>query len=59
MLDAFLPNPPSDGLTHAIGGTMRLRDVSRQPVPEPGTLMVVGAGASGLLIRRIRRRRTS
>jgi len=55
-LDAFLPNPPSDDLTHAVGGTVQLRDVSALPVPEPGTLIMVGAGASGLVIRRKRRR---
>ena len=35
---------------------MQLRDVSALPVPEPGTLIMVGAGASGLVIRRKGRR---
>jgi hypothetical protein len=54
-LDAFLPNPPSDDLTHAVAGTVRLVEV--QPVPEPGTLILIGVGASGLVIRRLNRRR--
>ena len=54
-LDAFLPNPPSDDLTHALGGTVRLVDV--HPVPEPGTLTLIGIGASGFVVRRLNRRR--
>lgn len=45
--------------TQEMFGTLRVRDVSVDPVPEPGTLLLVGTGAASLIARRRRRACTS
>jgi hypothetical protein len=58
LLQAFRSSDSSDpGFTHTLFGTL-----SPQPeavVPEPGTLLLVGTGAVGILGRILRQRRTS
>jgi hypothetical protein len=56
VLEARLASRPS--VTHEIRGTLRVRDVSSQPIPEPGTLLLIGTGAAGLIASRRRRART-
>jgi PEP-CTERM motif-containing protein len=47
-------NLPS--VTEEMRGTLRVRDVSTDPTPEPSTLLLVGMGAAGLASRRRRAR---
>jgi PEP-CTERM motif len=53
ILDARALNAPPDDLTHRFSGTLRLRETP-EPVPEPGTLMLIATGAAGLIARRRR-----
>jgi hypothetical protein len=55
VLQALLPDRPQP-FTHWLPGTLRVRDVSSQPIPEPGTLVLIGTGAAGLIASRRRRR---
>jgi hypothetical protein len=48
-------NPPFDSGTHELFGLARLLDVSPQPVPEPGSVLLFATGA-GVLVWRCRRR---
>lgn len=45
------------GTTHSISGTVRMVNVSTDPIPEPSTLLLVGTGAAGLVTSRRRRAR--
>jgi PEP-CTERM motif len=48
---------PSTGFSHSLVGTLSPQPVA--PVPEPGTLLLVGTGAFGILGRAWRQRRNS
>jgi hypothetical protein len=50
------PSPPP-GFTHSLFGTLSPQPVA--PVPEPGTLLLVGTGALGILGRVLRQRLTT
>jgi hypothetical protein len=55
ILQAFREhNPP--GFSHVLIGTLALQPAA--PVPEPGTLVLIGTGSAGLLARFLRRRRS-
>jgi hypothetical protein len=56
VFDAQLVNRP--GVTQEMSGPLRVRDVSTDPVPEPGTLLLVATGVAGIASRR-RRARTA
>lgn len=44
-------NPPNDSGTHELSGTVQLVPAESQPVPEPSTLLLFGAGAATILRR--------
>lgn len=44
-------NPPFDSGTHELSGTVRVLAVDSQPVPEPGTLLLLATGAAAILRR--------
>lgn len=55
VLQARLAGRP-ESFTHWLPGDLRVGEVSSAPIPEPGTLLLIGAGTAGLIARRLRRR---
>lgn len=55
VFDAQLVNRPA--VTQEMSGPLRVREVSTDPVPEPGTWLMVATGVAGIASRRRRARR--
>ena len=51
LFDAILPNQDIPEFTHRLAGSIRVSN-DAQPVPEPGTLLLIGSGIAGMMWRR-------
>ena len=59
VFDAILPNQDVPEFTHRFAGVVHVRSAEPTPVPELGTLALVGSGVAAICARRARRVRAS
>ena len=59
VFDAMLPNQDVAEFTHRFAGVVQVRTAEPTPVPEFGTLVLVGSGLAAICARRARRARLS